>query len=104
MEITKQEFIDAVKEDLIENICESFYEWLFEEDSDIQQLFSERIVKRLLPKLEEEYSTHLKNKISYLIVDDIITNNGYEIKEGIISKVSAKLLETIKLEVKICEK
>lgn len=104
MEITKQEIIDAVKEDLIENICESFYEWVFEEDSDIQQLFSERIVEGLLPKLDEECSRHLKDKISNLVVDDIITNDGYEIKEKIISRVSTKLVENIKLEVKICEK
>lgn len=42
MEITKHDIIEGIKDDLIDDLINNFYEWLFEDCSDVCTMFTKK--------------------------------------------------------------
>lgn len=103
MQITKKELIEALKEDLLDRMCESFYEWVFEEDSEIQQLLSKRLVHGVLQGISKDFKNSLISEMKTQIVEKFIRENNHYLCTAIKDEVKDTILNKIEVEIK-CNK
>lgn len=104
MNITKKDIINALKDDILEHLSNEFYQWVFEDENEIQRIFSERLTQGVLQGMNTDVAGSLKQRMSDYIFRDFIFNNESELKQSIIDKCVEKLTKDIKLEVQLCKK
>lgn len=99
MEITKQDIIEGIKDDLLDDLNNSFYEWVFEDGSDVCRIFTEKLVNGMLKTLNEGYLKELKSELVSALADRICEDVEYEIRKEVVEKVSKNLTKNIKISV-----
>lgn len=97
MEITKHDIIEGIKDDLIDDLINNFYEWLFEDCSDVCTMFTKKLVEGMLKTLNEGYLKEIKSELVSALADRLCEDKEYQIRREVVEKVSKNITKNIKI-------
>lgn len=96
MEITKQDILDYIHDDLISDLSETMYEKFEEKDGDVVDRLFEKVIDKLAEKLGED--SKFIEKIKKQILSDAL--EYYDFSDSV-KVVTTKITKELKKKIKI---
>lgn len=85
MEITKEDILSSLKNDILDNLSDDCYEWIFEQDSEVQRVFNKRLTEEIKSTLLED--KNVKNTLIANIAEIFVDTYKDELLEIISDKI-----------------
>ena len=96
LQISKKYIINATKDELIERLTDECYGWIFEEDSEVQQAFNNKLAERIEQKLTDATSKEqLLDKVIDIVADKVFDEVISHIDSAVVKEVSNRLISTV---------
>ena len=97
----KEELLEELKNDILDRLSNDFYEWIFTEPGEIQDLLADKIANVILQIFNEGKQKELMNKVVENLVTHFIEECSYKIYDEVSDKLVQGLLKDVKLDINV---
>ena len=97
----KEELLEELKNDILDRLSCDFYEWIFTEPCEIQDLLADRIANVILQIFNEGKQKELMDKVVENLANHFIKECSYKIYDKISDKLAQGLLKDVKLYINV---
>ena len=97
----KEELLEELKNDILNRLSDDFYEWIFTEPGEIQDLLADKIANVILQFFNEGKQKELMDKVIENLVNYFIKECSYEIYDKVSDKLVQGLLKDVKLDINV---
>ena len=98
---SKEELLEDLKNDILNRLSDDFYEWIFTEPGEIQDLLADKITNVLLQIFDGGKQKELIDKVVENLVNNFIKECSYEIYDKVSDKLVKCLLKDVKLDINV---
>lgn len=98
---SKEELLEELKNDILDRLSDDFYEWIFTEPGEIQDLLADKITNVILQIFNEGKQKELMDKVVENLVNHFIKKCSYEIYDKVSDKLVKCLLKDVKLDINV---
>ena len=97
----KEELLEEFKNDILDRLSDDFYEWIFTEPGEIQDLLADKIANVILQIFNDGKQKELMDKVVENLVNHFIKECSYEIYDKVSDKLVKCLLKDVKLDINV---
>ena len=98
---SKEELLEELKNDILDRLSDDFYEWIFTEPSEIQDLLADKIANVVLQIFNEGKQKELMNKVVENLVNHFMEECSYILYDKVSDKLVKCLLKDVKLDINV---